>query len=195
METRVEALARNWGAVLLRGLVAILFAAVAWARPGPTLIILLALLGAYLIADGVVALGGAVAAARRDESWWLRAFEGVLGIALGAFALAHPVRAMAVVFVVIAVWALGTGLLEIIEAGRLRRHIRHEWLLALSGVVRVAFGVLLLTRPGAGALTLLWIAAAYALIDGVILVGLSLRLRRLGRRREQVGGGMTPQPV
>jgi uncharacterized membrane protein HdeD (DUF308 family) len=197
MEQKLDALARNWWAMLLRGLVAIGFSAAAWARPGHTLAILLVLAGAYLIGDGVVALAGAVRAARRDESWWLMAFEGVLGLGLGIFALAHPAKAMAIAFLMVAIWALCTGVLQIIEAGRLRRVIPHEWLLALSGVVRIAFGLLLLSRPGTGILTLLWIAAAYALIDGLLLIGLSFRLRRLGQWREQrrVGGPMTPQPV
>jgi uncharacterized membrane protein HdeD (DUF308 family) len=196
MEERVHALARNWWALLLRGLVAIGFSILAWARPGPTLAVLLVLLGAYLIADGVTALGGAMSAARRDESWGLIAFEGILGIALGAFALARPGKALAIAFVVIALWAMVTGLLEIIEAIRLRKYIPNEWLLILSGIVRIAFGALLLSRPAAGVLTLLWIAAAYALIEGIILVALSFRMRRLSQRIERrLGGGLTPHPA
>jgi len=151
--------ARNWSALLLRGLVAIGFSVVAWARPGPTLAILVILFGAYAIADGLVALVGAVRAARREEGWWLMALEGVLGIALGVFTLSMPVKALSIAFILIAAWALCTGVLELLEAGRLRRHIPGEWLLMLSGFVRIAFGAILLTRPGAAALTLLWITA------------------------------------
>lgn len=190
----LEALARSWWTLFLRGLVAIGFAVVAWARPGPTLAVLLVLTGAYLVGDGLVALAGAIRASRRDESWGLLAFEGVLGILLGSFALARPVHAIAIAFVVIGFWALCTGVLELIEAARLRRHVPNEWLLALSGLVRLAFGVLLLARPGAGVLTLLWIAAAYALLDGIILVGLSFRLRRFAQRHAGPTG-MTPQPA
>ena len=196
MEQPLEILSRNWWALLLRGLVAIGFAVVAWARPGPTLAILVALFGAYAIADGVIALIGAARAARRDQSWWLTALEGIFGIALGAFVLSAPVRALALGFFLIAVWAICTGALELIEGARLRRYIAGEWMLMLSGLVRIAFGVLLMTRPGAGVLTLLWIAAAYALADGLLLVGLAFRLRHHGTTRRHLGsGGMTPQPV
>jgi uncharacterized membrane protein HdeD (DUF308 family) len=197
MEGTLDALARNWWAILLRGLVAIGFSIAAWARPGPALAIILVMFAAYLIADGVVALVGAVRGARSDESWVLMAFEGVLGIALSAFVLARPVQAMTIAFIAIAIWALSTGVLELIEAARLRRHIPNEWLLMLSGLVRLAFGILLLARPRAGVLTLMWIAAAYALVEGVILVGLSLRLRHYaaGRQRRVGRGGATPQPA
>jgi len=197
MEERIDAMARDWWAVLLRGVVAIAFAAVAWARPGPTLAILLVLAGAYLIGDGIFALAGAIRAATRRESWWAMAFEGVLGIALGIFALARPGKAMMLAVVLVAVWAICTGVLELIESVRLRRFLPNDSLLAASGIVRLGFGVLFLTRPGAGALTLLWIAASYALIDGVLLVGLAVRLRNFRERRRQrpAGGGVTMQPV
>jgi uncharacterized membrane protein HdeD (DUF308 family) len=187
---------RNWWALLLRGLVAIGFSVVAWSRPGPTLTILVFLFGAYAIGDGVAAFIGAGRAARREEGWFLLVLEGVLGVALGIFTLSMPVKAMTIAFLLIAMWALCTGVLEIVEAVRLRRLIPGEWLLMLSGFVRIAFGAILLTRPGAAALTLLWITAGYALVDGILLVALSLRLRRHGAARRRVGtGGMTPQPA
>ena len=196
METASDSVSRNWWALLLRGLVAIAFAVVAWARPGPTLAILVVLFGAYAIGDGVVALVGAARASRRDEGGWLLAAEGLFGIALGIFTLRAPLHAMAIAFALVAVWALCTGVLELLAAARLRQHIPGEWLLMTSGLVRVAFGVLLFTRPAAGVLTLLWIAAGYALVDGILLVGLSLRLKRHHTAtRGHVGGGLNAQPV
>jgi uncharacterized membrane protein HdeD (DUF308 family) len=189
-----QALSRNWWAILTRGLVAILFALVAWARPGLTLAILIILFAAYVIEDGIMSLIAAGRAAKREERWWPLALEGILGIALGLFALLTPTKAISVAFVIIAVWALCSGVLEIIAAGRLRRIIAGEWLLALSGLVRIAFGVLLLVRPGAGLWALLWITAGYAFVDGVVLIGLALRLRHHARRPVSTGG-MTPQPA
>ena len=153
--------------------------------------------GTYAIADGVVTIIGAMRAARGEERWLLMATEGVLGVALGFFTLLLPLRAMAVAFVLIAAWALCTGAIELLQAGRLRRRIPGDWLLMLSGLVRLAFGALLLTRPGAGVLTLLWIAAGYALVDGVILIGLAFQLRRRGGVARHRAGptGMTAQPA
>ena len=58
-----------------------------------------------------------------------------------------------------------------------RRVLRNEWLLVLGGIISIAFGVLLLANPLAGLLTITWIFGAYALISGVILLALALRLR------------------
>jgi uncharacterized membrane protein HdeD (DUF308 family) len=186
-------LSRGWWAILVRGLIAIAFAIVAWTRPGLTVAMLILLFGLYAIGDGVVAILGALRASDRGRSAWPLALEGVFGIALGIFALARPMSVVAVAFFLVAIWALVTGVLELIEASGL--HLGSEWLLTLSGVVRIAFGVLLFVRPGAGVMTLLWITAGYALIDGILLVGLALRLRRAVERRDLGPGGLTPHPV
>lgn len=75
------------------------------------------------------------------------------------------------------VWAIVTGVLEVVAAVRLRKHIRGELLLALAGVASVAFGLLILLWPGAGALALAVLLGSYALVFGVLLVIVALQLR------------------
>ena len=79
----------------------------------------------------------------------------------------------------IAGWSILHGSFEIVGAIRLRKEIEGEWLLIASGLLSVAFGVLVLLYPGAGALALVWLIAAYAVVFGLMLIALSLRLRGL----------------
>jgi uncharacterized membrane protein HdeD (DUF308 family) len=79
--------------------------------------------------------------------------------------------------ILIAAWALVTGILEIIAAIRLRKIITNEWLLILAGIASVAFGVILLLRPAAGALALIWWFGAWALIFGILMIVLAFRMR------------------
>jgi uncharacterized membrane protein HdeD (DUF308 family) len=81
----------------------------------------------------------------------------------------------------IARWAVATGALHIITAIRLRREMDGEWLLVLSGALSVIFGVLLVLWPGAGALAVVVLIGSYAVVAGVMLLGVGLRLRRLHR--------------
>ncbi|HVH06477.1 MAG TPA: HdeD family acid-resistance protein [Myxococcota bacterium] len=176
-----ELLARHWWLFLLRGLISILFGVLAFVWPGITLASLVLVFGAFAFADGVFALVGALRGGGR-EPWWLLILEGLVGIGIGIITVVSPgITALALLFY-IAIWAIATGVLEIGSAIALRKEIEHEWLLGLSGLASVVFGVLLIARPGAGALTVLWLIGGYALVFGVLLVMLSFRARRLSAR-------------
>ncbi|HEX5962620.1 MAG TPA: HdeD family acid-resistance protein [Gemmatimonadales bacterium] len=186
----VDSLARNWWVVLIRGLIGILFGLVTFFAPAISLAALVIVFGAYAFADGVFAIISAVRR-RGTDRWWLLLLEGVVGIAAGVVTLLWPgITALALLYL-IAAWALVTGALEIAAAIRLRKAITGEWLLALSGVVSIALGVMLALFPGPGALALVIWIGAYAFVFGALLIGLSFRLRSLGPRgRPQAAHGV-----
>jgi uncharacterized membrane protein HdeD (DUF308 family) len=174
-------LARNWWMLALRGLVAVLFGLVAIVWPGLTLTALVLLFGAYALVDGVFAVVSALRTASRQSRWWMLLIEGVIGIVIGVVTFLWPdITALALLYL-IAAWAIVTGVFEILAAIRLRREITGEWLLALSGIASVLFGLLLVILPGAGALAVVWLIGIYALIFGVLLIVLAFRLRSWGR--------------
>ncbi|HWK88437.1 MAG TPA: HdeD family acid-resistance protein [Longimicrobium sp.] len=172
----VDTLSRNWWAVALRGVCGILFGTLTFLAPGISLAALVLFYGAWALADGVLAIASAVRR-RTEERWWVLVLKGSLGITAGVVTLFWPgITAMALLYV-IAAWALVAGALEVAAAIRLRRVVTGEWLLALSGVLSIVLGVLLMLFPGTGALAVvLWIGA-YALVSGALLVALALRLR------------------
>jgi uncharacterized membrane protein HdeD (DUF308 family) len=170
-------LARNWWAVLLRGLLAILFGVLAFVNPGLTLGALILLFGAYSLVDGVFAIIAGLRAAQRHERWWPFALEGLADIAVGIIAFVMPLAAAFALLLIVSAWSIVTGILRIAAAIRLRREIQGEWLLILNGVLSVAFGVIIAVVPGAGLVTLVWLIGIYAIVFGVILVALAFRLR------------------
>ncbi len=173
----MEVLARNWWALALRGLFAVLFGLLAFAWPGVTLAALVILFGAYALVDGIFALIAAVRAAEAHERWWLFVIEGLAGIAAGLLTFMWPGITALVLLYLIAWWAVITGVLEIAAAIRLRKEISGEWALVLGGVASVIFGFLLLLRPGVGALAVVWLIGIYALLFGALLLTLAFRLR------------------
>jgi uncharacterized membrane protein HdeD (DUF308 family) len=162
----------NWWAIALRGVAAILLGIAAFALTGITLLVLLAVFVAYLFIDGVFALVAGV----RGRSWIL-AIEGALGIIVGVIALVWPNVTLLALALLIAAWAILTGIAELAAAVSLRRVIRGEWLLALGGVLSIVFGIVVALFPAAGLFAIVYVIGAYALVWGVILLALAFRLR------------------
>src|SRR5215813_9243816 len=140
-------LARNWWALVLRGVCAVLFGVAAFAWPGLTLVVLIFVYGAYALIDGLFAVIAAVAA-----------------IAVGVLTIALPGLTALALLYLIAAWAIMRGVFEVVAAVHLRKEIDHEWLLALSGVLAILLGLFLVISPKSGALALLWAIAAIAIV-------------------------------
>jgi uncharacterized membrane protein HdeD (DUF308 family) len=178
----LSALAENWWLLLLRGLAAIAFGLIAFFWPGITLVALTYLWGAYALADGVLAIWAALNASGGDAGprWWL-GLSGVVSILAGIVAFAYTGMTALVLLMVIAVWAIIIGALQLYAAAQLRNVIDNAWWLILGGLISIAFGVVLIGWPSTGALALIWTIAWYAVFFGGMLIGLSFELKKFKR--------------
>src|SRR5947207_8781156 len=195
----VSNLAENWWALVIRGVAGVVFGIAALVWPPGAVAALVLLFGAYALVDGIFNLIAAFRAPREGKRWGWLAFSGVTGIATGLIAFFFPgITALALVLLV-ASWSVVTGVAEIVAAVRLRKQIRHEWLWILSGLLSVAFGVLLFLLPAAGAVALaVWIGA-YMLVFGALLIAFGIRLRSWGRTNRtsesDMPGRVVPRPA
>lgn len=188
----ITMLARNWWVLALRGLLAILFGILAFVWPGITLATLILLFGAYALVDGIFSVIEGIAAYGERERWWAVLLEGIASIAIGLITFFWPDVTALVLLYFIAAWGIITGVLEIVAAIQLRKVITGEWVMILTGIASIVFGILLFIFPGAGALGMLWVIASYAIIFGVLLIILAFRLR--GMREEGDANRVEPAP-
>jgi len=170
-------LTRNWWAVVLRGVIAIIFGILALIFPGATLIALVLLFGFYAILDGVFNIVASIRAAERHARWFTLLIEGIVSILAGIIAFFFTGLALVALLYLIGAWAVVTGVVEIVSAIRLRREIHNEFWLILSGVLSILFGVIMFIFTGSAARALVWVIGVYAIIFGASLIGLGLRLR------------------
>jgi uncharacterized membrane protein HdeD (DUF308 family) len=173
----INLLTRNWWMLVVRGVLAVLFGLAAFIWPSVTLGVLVLLFGAYAFVDGVFAIVAAFRDRDRSERWWVLLIEGLAGIVAGILTFLWPDITALVLLYLIAAWAVITGILEIVAAIRLRAELEGEWLLVLSGIASIIFGAILFVRPGAGALAVVWLIGAYAVVFGALLIALGIRLR------------------
>ena len=172
---------RHWWGLLARGIVAVLFGVSTLVWPGLTILALVILFGAYVIADGIVDL---VAVFSRDpaveehRAWFT--VLGIVAIGAGIVTFVWPgITALALLYI-IAAWAIVTGAIEVVTAFRMRHQVRHGWLLGLAGVVSITFGIALAITPGPGALVITWLIGWYAVVLGIILIVMAFQVRGSG---------------
>jgi uncharacterized membrane protein HdeD (DUF308 family) len=172
----LEALALNWPFLLFRAVIGLLFGLVALTWPDLTVSGLVPLFGAYALSDGLLALLLALGVRGRPGFGSLL-FEAIVRLAVGIVAFVSPGIVALTLVEVFAAWAILSGSAAISAAIALRRELTGEWPLPFAGFLSLVFGVLLLV-PGPPP-DLDWVFGPYAMLFGMTLLALALRLRKL----------------
>jgi hypothetical protein len=178
----VQPKARSSGwAIVLRGILACIFGILILANPRGGVAMLIVMFAVYAAVDGVAALATAVDHGRAGLRWGWWLFEGIVSLAVAALALARPGITLLALVLLIAFRAILLGLIEL--GGALGgKGLDHRWLLGVTGVVSILFGILMLANPIAGTMAVVWVIGVYAVVFGVMLV--IVGVRALGARHD-----------
>jgi uncharacterized membrane protein HdeD (DUF308 family) len=179
----------------LKGLASVVLGALILAWPGISVFALTIVFGVYALATGIVELGGAFSSRLKGERWAL-VLSGLLGIAVGIMVLAWPgISALALLYV-IGVFAILLGLAAIAASLWLPLDGGDTALMILNGLVSIVFGIVIFAKPGAGALAVLALIAAFALVTGVSELVLAIGGKHLLLRRvkKTFAPKSTPEP-
>lgn len=169
-----------WPAILVRGIASVIFGILAFVYPGLTLAILVTIFGVYALVDGAFTLWGALRGDKTGRTF-PSVLQGVLGILVGVYCLAAPALAVLYVVVLIGVWNIAIGLLQVVGAVSLRGQIGNTWTMVAGGVLAIVLGAIILFYPTAGALSVVWVIAVTSVIVGAVLIHFALSLRRVAK--------------
>lgn len=173
-----EHLGKEWAWIAIRGVVAIIFGLMALAWPMATLWALTIMWGAFAFADGAFAFAVGWRLHKKGVRWWPYLVFGVIGVLIGIVTILWPAVTAITLVYIIGFWALFGGLSQLVAAIRLRKEIEGEWLLALAGLIGVAFGLLILFRPlTEGIAVITGFVGIYAVMVGVIFLMLAFKVR------------------
>ena len=174
----LRTLTEHWWLMLIRGVLAIIFGVIAFAQPVATAQALVWVFGVYAIVEGILTIWSALRGESDSRIWYI--LWGIVSIAAGVIAFVNPLLTALTLVLVIGVWAVITGVLEIGAAIRLREEISGEFWLGLAGALSIIAGLILFFRPAIGGLSLIYVIGAYAILFGVSLIFLSFRLKGMG---------------
>jgi uncharacterized membrane protein HdeD (DUF308 family) len=170
----VGQLVRNWWVPVLRGVLGILFGFLVFAYPSTAVTVFVYLFGAYALVDGVIALAMSFDV-NRGRGWLI--LSGIAGIGAGILTFIYPSATGVALVYIVAVWAIITGIFEIMAAIEWRQVLSDMWMLGLAGVLSIILGVLLFSYPGQGLLAWAYVIGFYAIVYGVLYIAAGIRLR------------------
>jgi uncharacterized membrane protein HdeD (DUF308 family) len=176
----LEHFTRQWWTFTLRGVLAIAFGILVIAAPQVAVPLIVFVFGIYALADGVASLA-ALLRPHWESGWWL-ALSGIVGIGAGVVALLWPGMTALALLMVIAVWAFVIGIMELSAAIAYGREVDNAWLLGLSGIVFIGFGILSFLWPASGLVGVLALIATFSIIHGIMLLVVGGRMRNLRTR-------------
>lgn len=170
-----------WQAIVARGVVAILFGLLAMFMPVAAALSLVIVFSIYLMADGFLAIASAYRAMRQRHAWGMLALEGVVDIIASLILFFMPRLGMVTFVLIVAIWALVAGVVKLVATFRREPVAARGWL-ALSAVISIGFGIVLLLAPMLGAVVLTWWLGVYGVVFGIALLFLGFKVRSLRNR-------------
>lgn len=184
------AFARTWVLFAWRGAIALLFGLAALMLP-MNLVILVISFGIYALLDGMATLAVGSRHLASDHAW-LVLMEGIAGVGV-ALAIFVSIRmAPGVLRGLIAWWAIGTGVLEFMVAGKLWGELSGAPLFAVAGAASAALGFAIFFWPSTDAHALVAFLGCYAVVFGIAMLAHALRIR--GSLREVHASHRPPGP-
>lgn len=173
--------------VVLSGVMLVIWGIMAIAAPGIGLLSLGTYFGIVAILSGALALYAAIRERRDLSTFGLLLLEAILLVVVGVLMLANPVATAMSIPIAVGVWAIFAGIVQGVQAyNTYEQGVKNWWVHALTGLVSIVFGYLVVTRLPAGAVAVSWLMGVAAIAVGVFRAFFGMQMneiRRLARRR------------
>jgi uncharacterized membrane protein HdeD (DUF308 family) len=167
---------RTWWVFLLGGIASVAFGVMALVNPGVALFVLATFFAAAVLVDGAANAIGAIRH-REKDGWWLMLLLGALGLAVGAFALMNPPVSILAFIYLVAFEAIALGVFTAMLGYKVRKATSREWILYLAGGLSILFGGVVLARPVMGAVKIVYLIAAWAIVVGAFKIAFAFRVK------------------
>jgi len=174
----------SWWMFALRGLLAIVFGLLALIWPQQAMHGLVVIFGAFVLIDGIFGLLAGFGTMGSNERWWMALLQGVAGTIVGSMVLMSLDKSAPDLAYFIGACVVISGVIELVAAIQLKHAIPGEWSMIYCAALSILLGILLFIVPGAGPQGLVWVTGLFAIVLGILLIIVALRIRGLQSKIE-----------
>lgn len=174
----LKLLKKNWWLLTIKGVLLIIFALFAFFNPGASAATIAMWFALLIIIDGLASTITAIGSWKEREDKWLFLAEGLIGLVFGVILFLTPGVTLLIVSLFIGFWFVFVGVSRIAKAIQLRKEIEGEGWMILGGLISVIFGLLIFARPLLGIGSLMYLIGFFALLIGILLIVVSLKIRK-----------------
>jgi uncharacterized membrane protein HdeD (DUF308 family) len=172
---------RTWWVFVIGGVASVIFGVLAFVNPGLALFVLAMFFAASILVDGAFNALGAIQH-REKDGWWVMLLMGILGLAVGGYALLNPPVSMVALIYLVAIQAILLGIFLLMMGYKVRKATSREWILYAAGALSVLFGVLVFKNPLAGGVSIVYMIACWAVLVGALKVLFGFRVKKMSGR-------------
>jgi uncharacterized membrane protein HdeD (DUF308 family) len=181
-----EFLEKTWWIAVLRGIIAVLFGIFALVNPEGAGVLLVFIFGIFLLVDGLLNVIGSMVYYRSAVDWWVLLVVGVLELGVAMVTFAHPEITGTVLAILIGLWALFKGVIELMAGIAFREEIEGEWILILTGVLTIVFGIFALLLPFTESTAAIFLLGLYAMLNGVLWMVIGFEAKGLASELREI---------
>lgn len=175
---RLEKLTNHWWLFLIRGILFLAIAVLAFVAPAKTLLVYTIWIGLGLFVAGIVMTVYSLRN-REEEGWGWTLAGGILDLVLGLLFILRPIESAGVLVLLLAVWLLISGIMTTVQSFELRKNGEGNWWVNLIlGLLTIVASFLVLRNPLSGAVALSWMIGLGCLFGAVFSFFLASRLHR-----------------
>ena len=178
-------ISQQWSTLAVNGAIAIIFGVLAIFIPGPTLITLVTYFGIVILLLGIAMLIGVIMNIRNGLGYGTDLAEAIVLLVIGALLTFYTQQSLKVFVIVIGSWGILIGLLQLLLAFKVSPELNGKNTLLINGALMLLFGIILFFNPFQAAEFVLVLTGILAIVVGIILVVLAIKMKNFFKGLEE----------
>jgi uncharacterized membrane protein HdeD (DUF308 family) len=179
---------KNWWFLTVNGIIAILFGLMLVLYTKESISIIVFYFGVFVLLAGFLLLISALINLRKDKQVTLLMVQSISTICLGAFLVLSPEHSMIIFQIVIGIWAVILGIMQLVILVNVKRNLTNKNVFLFNGLITIALGIAMFFNPLAFALFVVKVLGLFGILFGLILIYLSIIIRKVTRAIENEPG-------